>query len=57
MKNILCWIADRMKEPSSDAAAGCAVVGLGVLIDQPGVILAGALGGAIGCLLKERGDI
>ena len=57
MKTVLTWFMDRMKEPSSYAAAGCAVVGLGVLIDQPGVILAGALGGALGCLLKERGNI
>ena len=45
----------RMKEPSSYAAAGGAVVGIGVLISQPIVILVGVVGGALGFLLKEKG--
>jgi len=51
------WILSRMKEPSSYAAAGGAVVGIGVLISQPVVILIGIVGGAIGFLLKEKGVI
>tara|TARA_R100001377_G_scaffold83392_1_gene64826 strand:+ start:2692 stop:2832 length:141 start_codon:yes stop_codon:yes gene_type:complete len=46
-----------MKEPSSYAAAGGAVVGIGVLVSQPVVILVGIVGGAIGFLLKEKGVI
>tara|TARA_R110000744_G_scaffold371803_1_gene483042 strand:- start:81 stop:242 length:162 start_codon:yes stop_codon:yes gene_type:complete len=49
------WIMSRMKEPSSYAAAGGAVVGIGVLISQPIVILVGVVGGALGFLLKEKG--
>jgi len=57
MGNAANWILSRMKEPSSYAAAGGAVVGLGVLIDQPMVIIIGIVGGAVGCLLKEKGVI
>jgi 4-amino-4-deoxy-L-arabinose transferase-like glycosyltransferase len=51
------WIMSRMKEPSSYAAAGGAIVGIGVLISQPIVILVGVVGGALGFLLKEKGVI
>tara|TARA_R100000988_G_scaffold12768_2_gene6949 strand:- start:1236 stop:1397 length:162 start_codon:yes stop_codon:yes gene_type:complete len=51
------YIKDRMTEPSSYAAAGAAVVGIGVLINQPIVILIGVVGGALGFILKEKGVI
>ena len=51
------WIMSRMKEPSSYAAAGGAIVGIGVLISQPVVILVGGVGGALGFVLKEKGVI
>ena len=51
------WITSRLKEPSSYAAAGGAIVGIGVLISQPVVILIGVVGGALGFLLKEKGVI
>ena len=51
------WILSRMKEPSSYAAAGGAIVGIGVLISQPIVILIGVVGGAVGFFLKEKGVI
>ena len=51
------WILSRMKEPSSYAAAGGAIVGIGVLISQPIVILVGVVGGALGFVLKEKGVI
>ena len=53
----MSWIVERFKEPSSYAAAGGAVVGIGVLISQPIVILVGVVGGAIGFVLKEKGVI
>jgi|TARA_R100000084_G_scaffold94764_1_gene48521 hypothetical protein len=46
-----------MKEPSSYAAIGAAVVGVGVLVSQPIVIIVGIVGGAAGFLLKEKGVI
>jgi len=46
-----------MKEPSSYAAAGGAVVGIGVLVSQPVVIMVGIVGGAVGFPLKEKGVI
>ena len=48
---------DRFKEPSSYAAAGAAVLGVGVLISQPIVIVVGIVGGALGFILKEKGVI
>jgi len=51
------WILNRMKEPSSYAALGGGVVGIGVLINQPVVIIIGIVGGAAGFLLKEKGVI
>tara|TARA_R110000744_G_scaffold43010_1_gene96589 strand:- start:41 stop:202 length:162 start_codon:yes stop_codon:yes gene_type:complete len=51
------WIMDRMVEPSSYAAAGGAIVGIGVLVSQPIVILVGVVGGAVGFVLKEKGII
>tara|TARA_R110000851_G_scaffold212632_1_gene365334 strand:+ start:42 stop:203 length:162 start_codon:yes stop_codon:yes gene_type:complete len=51
------WIVSRIKEPSSYAAAGVAVVGIGVLVSQPVVIVVGIVGGVVGFLLKEKGVI
>ena len=51
------YVIDRFKEPSSYAAAGGAVVGIGVLISQPALIIVGIVGGAVGFLLKEKGVI
>ena len=42
------WIMSRMKEPSSYAAAGGAIVGIGVLISQPVVVLIGVVGAYMG---------
>jgi 4-amino-4-deoxy-L-arabinose transferase-like glycosyltransferase len=53
----MSWIVERFKEPSSYAAAGGAVVGIGVLISQPIVIIVGIVGGALGFILKEKGVI
>ena len=53
----MSWIVERFKEPSSYAAAGGAVVGIGVLISQPIVIIVGIVGGALGYILQEKGVI
>jgi len=55
--NAIDWVMSRMQEPSSYAAAGGAIVGIGVLINQPIVILVGVVGGALGFILKEKGVI
>tara|TARA_R100000656_G_scaffold73161_2_gene54473 strand:- start:98 stop:268 length:171 start_codon:yes stop_codon:yes gene_type:complete len=55
--NSVAWVTSRMKEPSSYAAAGAVVVGIGVLVDQPIVIIIGIIGGALGFFLKEKGVI
>ena len=51
------WIIGWVQEPSRYAALGGAVVGVGVLISQPIVIVVGIAGGALGFLLKEKGVI
>jgi len=51
------WIKSRMKEPSSYAAVGVAVVGLGVVTDQSWVVIIGIFGGFLGFILKEKGYI
>ena len=51
------WIIDRFKEPSSYAAAGAAVIGIGVITSQSWLIILGTVGGAVGFVLKEKGVI
>jgi|TARA_R110000803_G_scaffold67433_1_gene129140 hypothetical protein len=51
------WVSDRMAEPSSYAAIGAVVMGLGILFDSSGLVILGIIGGAIGFILKEKGII
>ena len=51
------WIKDRVSEPSSYAAVGVAVMGIGVVIDQPILVFIGIAGGVVGFVLKEKGVI
>lgn len=51
------YIINRFKEPSSYAAAGAAVLGIGVLVSQPILVVVGIIGGAAGFILKEKGVI
>ena len=48
------WIKHRIKEPSSRAAAGGILVGLGLLVGQPVLIIVGIVGGVGGFVLKEK---
>ena len=51
------WIIDRFKEPSSYAAAGAVVIGIGMLTAQNWLVMLGIVGGAAGFILKEKGVI
>ncbi len=51
---LINWIIDRFKEPSSYAAAGAAVIGISVIINQPVLIIVGAITCAVGMILKEK---
>tara|TARA_R110002110_G_scaffold156423_1_gene351448 strand:+ start:1467 stop:1631 length:165 start_codon:yes stop_codon:yes gene_type:complete len=51
---LINWIIDRLKEPSSYAAAGAVIIGIGVIINQPVLIIIGAIAGAVGMILKEK---
>jgi|TARA_R110000787_G_scaffold36098_2_gene92323 hypothetical protein len=52
---IFQWIYDRMKEPSSYAACAVGGVGIGVLLDQPIVIMVAVGAAAIAFVLREKG--
>jgi len=54
---IMKWIIDRFKEPSSYAAAGAVVMGIGMLTGQNWLIMLGIVGGVVGFILKEKGVI
>ena len=54
---LINWIIDRFTEPSSYAAAGAALMGIGMLTAQNWLILLGIVGGAVGFVLKEKGVI
>ena len=49
------WILTRMKEPSSWAAAGVVVIGIGVVIDLPVLVFAAIAAAAVAFILKEKG--
>ena len=51
------WNIDRFKEPSSYAAAGAIVMGLGIISGQSWLVILGIFGGAAGFVLKEKGKI
>ena len=54
---LIHWIIDRFKEPSSYAAAGAVVIGIGVITGQNWLVIIGIVGGAVGFVLKEKGVI
>jgi len=57
IKSVSSWIVGRFAEPSSYAAIGIAVMGVGIVIDQPLMAIVGVAGGVLGFILKERGII
>ena len=44
-----------MKEPSSWAAGGVAVIGTGMIIDQPILVVAAIVAAVVAFVLKEKG--
>jgi len=57
IKSVSSWIVGRFAEPSSYAAIGLVVMGVGIVIDQPIMVFVGIAGGAAGFILKEKGII
>jgi hypothetical protein len=49
------WILSRIKEPSSWAAAGVVVIGIGVVIDQPILVFIAIVAAVVAFVLKEKG--
>ena len=55
--DIIKWAKERVSEPSSYAAAGVAVMGVGMIFDIQILIYVGIAGGVLGFFLKEKGVI
>lgn len=55
--DIMKWVKERVSEPSSYAAVGVAVMGVGMIFNIQILIYVGIVGGVLGFLLKERGVI
>ena len=51
------WIKDRMSEPSSYAACAVGGVGIGILTDQPILIVIAVVAAAAAFILREKGII
>jgi hypothetical protein len=50
------WIKNRIKEPSSWAATGSIVIGVGVLMGQPLMLMVGIAANVVGLLRKDFGS-
>tara|TARA_R110000868_G_scaffold135545_1_gene348125 strand:+ start:1849 stop:2013 length:165 start_codon:yes stop_codon:yes gene_type:complete len=48
------WIIERAKEPSSYAAVGVGIVGLGVISGAGGLVFIGIASGILGIVIKEK---
>jgi hypothetical protein len=49
------WLFDRAKEPSTYAAIAIAGCGLGILVDQPYLVIGGIAVAILALVLKEKG--
>jgi hypothetical protein len=49
------WLLTRMMEPSSWAAAGVVVIGVGALIGEPIIVIAAIVAAVVAFILKEKG--
>ena len=57
-KTVICkWIKNRISEPSSYAAIGVAVMGVGIVLNMPVLFWVGIAGGILGFILKEKGIV
>ena len=52
---MLKWAMGRVRDPSTYAAIGIAIVGIGILVDQSYLIMAGIAVAVLAFVLKEKG--
>jgi hypothetical protein len=52
---MIIWAVGRIREPSTYAAIGVAVMGVGILIDQKYLVMAGIAVAILAFVLKEKG--
>ena len=52
---MVAWIQHRISEPSTWAAVGAGLIGIGVVWTQPIAIMAGIAVAAVGVILREKG--
>tara|TARA_R110002110_G_scaffold151212_1_gene343285 strand:- start:68 stop:238 length:171 start_codon:yes stop_codon:yes gene_type:complete len=53
--NMPKWFMGRVKEPSTYAAIAIAVSGVGIMVDQPYVIVGSIVVAVLAFILKEKG--
>ena len=53
---MIAWIQHRISEPSTWAAVGAGVVGIGVILSQPAVLIVGVAIAVLGLILREKGS-
>ena len=53
---MISWIQHRIAEPSTWAAVGAGLVGIGVIITQPIVLIVGVAIAVLGLILREKGS-
>jgi len=52
---MIAWIQHRIAEPSTWAAVGAGLVGIGVMLSQTPVLIVGIAIAALGLIMKENG--
>ena len=52
---MVAWIQHRISEPSTWAAVGAGLIGIGVVWTQPIAIMAGIAVAVVGLILREKG--
>tara|TARA_R100001132_G_C3188119_1_gene41366 strand:- start:143 stop:316 length:174 start_codon:yes stop_codon:yes gene_type:complete len=56
MDSVFSWISDRVREPSSWAAVSAGLIGLGVVLDNPVLVIIGLASVVVAITTKEKGD-
>tara|TARA_R110001583_G_scaffold29099_1_gene102532 strand:+ start:1507 stop:1680 length:174 start_codon:yes stop_codon:yes gene_type:complete len=56
MDSVFSWISDRVREPSSWAAVSAGLIGLGVVLDNPVLVIIGLASVVVAITTKEKGN-
>ena len=56
MDSVFSWISDRVREPSSWAAVSAGLIGFGVVLDNPVLVILGLASVVVAITTKEKGN-